>query len=390
MTFHSTWTVTLPVALLGAGYLLYAAPGGLRALAQRVPPIRAALAGLAVLAVLGFALNDSGIAVPGMMLGVIVPALVVLAVRSEQVLAEPEGTDPTTTTNTCGSSCAREPRREHPAGVRVRCARGALLVARRAATSSRPRRCSGRTTGIGRCRRRRACSRCSPCSRWRRAGRRSARSGSATNRAATPPARSCCSRASGSGLLGFVDDVLGTGEDRGFKGHLRALATGRVTTGLCKIIGGVAVAFVLASQDDFITGKRLLSDAVLIALAANLGNLLDRAPGRVIKVGLVAWIPIAILAGTGAVGVAVAPVMGAFAGLLGDDLRERLMIGDTGANVIGAVLGLACVLEVGRGARNVILVVLVVLNVAAEFVSFSRVIERVPVLRALDHAGRRE
>ena len=66
------------------------------------------------------------------------------------------------------------------------------------------------------------------------------------------------------------------------------------------------------------------------------------------------------------------------------------MIGDTGANVIGAVLGLACVLEVGRGTRNVILVVLIALNIAAEFVSFSRVIERVPVLRTLDHAGRRD
>jgi UDP-N-acetylmuramyl pentapeptide phosphotransferase/UDP-N-acetylglucosamine-1-phosphate transferase len=193
----------------------------------------------------------------------------------------------------------------------------------------------------------------------------------------------------GFGLLGFVDDVLGTGDDRGFKGHLRALASGRVTTGLCKIIGGAAVAFVLASQDDFITGKRLLSDAILIALAANLGNLLDRAPGRAIKVGIIAWIPIAIAAGTGAVGVALAPVMGAFAGLLGDDLRERLMIGDTGANVLGAVLGLACVLEVGRGARNVILVVLILLNVAAEVVSFSRVIDRVPPLRAFDTLGRR-
>jgi UDP-GlcNAc:undecaprenyl-phosphate/decaprenyl-phosphate GlcNAc-1-phosphate transferase len=193
----------------------------------------------------------------------------------------------------------------------------------------------------------------------------------------------------GFGLLGFVDDVLGTGEDRGFRGHLRALASGRVTTGLCKIVGGAAVAFVLASQDDFITGKRLLSDAILIALAANLGNLLDRAPGRVIKAGLVAWIPIAIAAGTGAVGVAIAPAMGAFAGLLGDDLRERLMIGDTGANVLGAVLGLACVLEIGRGARNVILVALVVLTIAAEFVSFSRVIDRVGPLRAFDVLGRR-
>jgi UDP-GlcNAc:undecaprenyl-phosphate/decaprenyl-phosphate GlcNAc-1-phosphate transferase len=194
----------------------------------------------------------------------------------------------------------------------------------------------------------------------------------------------------GFGLLGFVDDVLATGEDRGFRGHLRALSAGRVTTGLCKIIGGAAVAFVLASQDDFVTGKRLLSDAVLIALAANLGNLLDRAPGRVIKVALVAWIPIALAAGTGVVGVAVAPVMGAFAGLFGDDLRERLMLGDTGANVVGAVLGLACVLEIGRGARNVILIALIVLNVAAELVSFSRVFDRVPALRAFDRLGRRE
>ena len=97
------------------------------------------------------------------------------------------------------------------------------------------------------------------------------------------------------------------------------------------------------------------ADAVLIALAANLANLLDRAPGRAIKFGLVAWIPIAFVAGGDAVGVAIAPVIGAFCGLLGDDLREHVMLGDTGANVLGAVLGLAVVLDVGRGPRNFVL-----------------------------------
>ncbi len=192
----------------------------------------------------------------------------------------------------------------------------------------------------------------------------------------------------GFGLLGLVDDLLGTEGDRGFRGHLRALAEGRVTTGVLKIFGGAAVALVLAANVSFVSGRRLLADAVLIALAANLANLLDRAPGRAIKVGLLAWVPIAFVTGGDAVGVAIAPVIGAFCGLLGDDLREHMMLGDTGANVLGAVLGLAVVLDVGRGPRNFVLIGLVVLTLAAEAISFSAVIDRVPILRRLDALGR--
>jgi UDP-N-acetylmuramyl pentapeptide phosphotransferase/UDP-N-acetylglucosamine-1-phosphate transferase len=191
----------------------------------------------------------------------------------------------------------------------------------------------------------------------------------------------------GFGLLGLIDDLLGTQGDQGFRGHLRALFAGRVTTGALKIFGGAAVALVLASNVSYVTGRRLLADAVLIALAANLANLLDRAPGRAIKVGLLAWIPLAFVAGTDGVGVAIAPVIGAFCGLLGDDLHEHLMLGDTGANVLGAVLGLAVVLDVGRGSRNVVLIALILLTVAAEAVSFSAVIKRVPILRRFDELG---
>jgi UDP-N-acetylmuramyl pentapeptide phosphotransferase/UDP-N-acetylglucosamine-1-phosphate transferase len=191
----------------------------------------------------------------------------------------------------------------------------------------------------------------------------------------------------GFGLLGFIDDALG-GEDRGFRGHLVALAHGRLTSGMVKLLGGAAIALVLASAPGFVTWQRLFADAVLIALAANLANLLDRRPGRVIKCSLLAYIPLAIVAGAGPVAVAVAPLMGAAIGVLPEDLGERTMLGDTGANVLGGVLGLVVVLECSRTARNVIFVLLIALNLASEFVSFSRVIERVPPLRWFDRLGR--
>jgi len=202
----------------------------------------------------------------------------------------------------------------------------------------------------------------------------------------------------GFGLLGLIDDVAGTQSDHGFRGHVGALLShGRMTTGLVKIVGGGALAVVLVSASHAVegvsrthaSGARVVTDALIVALAANLTNLFDRAPGRAIKVGLLAWVPFALVARADSVGVAVAPVVGAFAGLLGDDLRERLMLGDAGSNVIGAVLGLAVVLECGPGVRAVVLAVLVAFTVASELISFSRVIERVSVLRWLDELGRR-
>ena len=63
------------------------------------------------------------------------------------------------------------------------------------------------------------------------------------------------------------------------------------------------------------------------------------------------------------------------------------MLGDTGANVIGAVLGLAVVLGSRESIRLTVMLVLLALNVAAELVSFSRVIDAVPPLRWFDRLG---
>ena len=60
------------------------------------------------------------------------------------------------------------------------------------------------------------------------------------------------------------------------------------------------------------------------------------------------------------------------------------MLGDAGANAIGAALGLGVVLACSFPVRVAALVVVVVLNVLSERVSFSAVIARTPVLRELD------
>lgn len=82
--FSSIFSLMLPIVFAGVAYLVYKAPGRLRGLQERIPPLRASLAGLGLVALLGFALNDSGIAIPGVMLGVLTPVAVIVLDRIDR------------------------------------------------------------------------------------------------------------------------------------------------------------------------------------------------------------------------------------------------------------------------------------------------------------------
>jgi UDP-N-acetylmuramyl pentapeptide phosphotransferase/UDP-N-acetylglucosamine-1-phosphate transferase len=199
----------------------------------------------------------------------------------------------------------------------------------------------------------------------------------------------------GAGAVGAYDDAVGARPGhagaKGFRGHLAALRRGRVTSGLVKVVGVGIAGLAAAGHLDYRARGRLnavdtLAAGALIAGTANLFNLLDLRPGRALKVGLAASVPLAV-AGGPAPPVAAATA-GAAAALLPADLGERTMHGDAGANALGALLGTAAAARTGRRGRLVLLAGVIALTAASERVSFTRVIERTPVLRELDALGR--
>ena len=163
-------------------------------------------------------------------------------------------------------------------------------------------------------------------------------------------------------VIGAADDAW-SGPERGFAAHLRSART----TGVIKLVGIPLVG---------LAATRQLSGALLVGLAANFLNQLDTRPGRALKVYLAAALP------------AGAP-LGLAVLLLPYDLREMAMLGDAGSNALGALLGLNSVDRfTGRG-RWAAIGALAGLNLLGERTSLGALIERAPLLRRLDAAGRK-
>lgn len=244
----------------------------------------------------------------------------------------------------------------------------------------------------------------------------------------------------GCAVLGLADDVFGeagaaggTGAPRGFRGHLAALGRWRVTTGMLKMLGIGALAFFYGvSAAEGVLGRSALPEgwsgsagalvgtavlaALVIALSANLLNLLDVRPGRALKAYMILVpLPAVMLAlaatasyneqiagfaaEAGALalttweGVATAAallivLLGPALGVWRFDLGERAMLGDMGSNVMGAIVGYLLTAVLPLGGLAAAAAFLLGLNLLSEKVSFSAVIDRTRPLRWLDRLGR--
>lgn len=208
-----------------------------------------------------------------------------------------------------------------------------------------------------------------------------------------PPLRSAALLSTGvSAVLGAVDDLTETGSSKGLKGHFSAAARGTITTGFLKVAGisaaGIAAAALLIHRDER-SWPATLADVVIsggvIAGSANLINLLDLRPGRALKAGLIAS---AIAEWRGAPLALLGAAAGPSAATWNADLAGRTMLGDSGANALGALLGTHAVATVSPRGRALLLALIVGATLASEKISFTTVIESTPLLRELDALGR--
>jgi UDP-GlcNAc:undecaprenyl-phosphate/decaprenyl-phosphate GlcNAc-1-phosphate transferase len=195
--------------------------------------------------------------------------------------------------------------------------------------------------------------------------------------------------------LGLLDDTLADerGGDgarpvhRGWRGHGAAALRGELSTGALKAVGSLGLALFAMSYLSLSGGRWLLAAGVLV-LATNLFNLLDLRPGRSAKAFVLLGAGLTIgsmdLRPLWALGLFAAPaiVAGAY------DLRERAMLGDTGASLLGALAGLWLVLTLSGTGQLIALGLLAAVTVLGELRSISALIERTPVLRELDSWGR--
>jgi hypothetical protein len=191
----------------------------------------------------------------------------------------------------------------------------------------------------------------------------------------------------GAGLVlaaGLADDLTPAGP-RGLRGHLAALAAGRVSSGIVKLFVVTGVAVVTVAVWPPRSGPTRVAGVVLIAAATNLWNGLDVRPGRAVKFSLLAapavlacpW-PLAPFAP----GVALAALL-----VLPWDAGERAMLGDAGANLLGLAVGMALYGALTDAQVIAAAVLAVALNALGETFTLSRAIDAVPPLRWYDRLG---
>lgn len=181
---------------------------------------------------------------------------------------------------------------------------------------------------------------------------------------------------SGISFLGAIDDIWGEKKYKGFRGHFRKMWRGEgISTGLYKAVGGLlfgvtAAAFTVEGYNPY----EWLLKGFFLALFSNFFNLLDTRPARTTKVFFIlSLVFILLLRGPFLM---IFSLWGALYIYLFWEIKTEIMLGDTGAYLIGGILGFYLILTLSTLTLQYFIILLFFLHWYCEKFSLNRLIER--------------
>ena len=192
----------------------------------------------------------------------------------------------------------------------------------------------------------------------------------------------------GLGILGFIDDFWGASQVKGLRGHFSSLLKGKITTGLLKAIGGYIICFLAVKSLPDSNLPLNIWRAALVALTANLLNLFDLRPGRALKVFFLLSILFLQQIQSEEMILLLFPFLFTALVFFPWDLAGRGMLGDSGANLLGGVLGLMALESTSFWLQFSFFCLLLFVHFLTEKVSLTQMIKRNRLLSFLDNLGR--
>lgn len=189
-------------------------------------------------------------------------------------------------------------------------------------------------------------------------------------------------------LVGTYDDLYGDKSIKGLKGHINSFLKGRITSGFIKAFIGGIVSILLAyyiADNPF----SFFTHGILILLMLNTINLFDLRPGRALKVFFILYGILALSSSVLIENSLALIVPSILLVVFFQDVRAKIMIGDSASNLIGLHLGIWYSLYLTFFWQWVSIVLLVILHIYTEKKSLTKLIDNNQLLHRIDLLGRK-
>lgn len=190
-------------------------------------------------------------------------------------------------------------------------------------------------------------------------------------------------------LVGILDDYFGEKNIKGFSGHIKVFFQGKITSGLIKAVTGGVIALIIS----IMTGNDIYNyiiNFLLIALMINAINLFDLRPGRAMKVFFIFFMILGVSTTFLTDSKAGIVLFGVLLHVFYYDINGKIMLGDSGSNLLGLHLGIWYCEFIPISYKSVIVFFLIFLHIYVEMYSISNLINNNRVLKTLDLWGARK